>query len=70
VNKPAINARVSRTEFRSDVCCEHSWVPDESKTSVFDDVCAKCGATCTRGRDGSIEEYDAGVWADYAGGEL
>jgi len=56
---------VSRTAFRPDVCCKHVWMfyPDENQT------CDTCGATCKRGPDGTIEEYDAGVWTDYAGGE-
>ena len=50
----AINANLTRVEFRPGVCCEHRWIQ-----GTLSEICLDCGATCTRDREGEIDWYDA-----------
>lgn len=43
--------------------CQHTWGPHATTTMTtkYTEVCAGCGARCTRDKSGQIVEYDRGV---------
>lgn len=51
------NTNLTGAQFRSGVCCEHDWACYDREVPTY--WCPKCGATCTRDKDGKIDWYDA-----------
>jgi hypothetical protein len=49
-------------EFVPGICCAHEWRPSRFPGH---EECAKCPATCNRGKDGKIEHY-SNSRVDYA----